>query len=86
MSTKLLVVAQLHVSYSFPFLLFHPLSEIEKKPIPSTVVFFVETGVIWIKGETSISKLQGNWKNIIMIPGSSSELIVNDIKKKKEMR
>ena len=49
MSAKLLVDARLHVSVSFPFLFFsfHSLSEIgKKKPIPSTVIFFVETDVV----------------------------------------
>ena len=59
MSAKFLVDARLHVSVSFPFLFFsfHSLSEIgKKKPIPSTVIFFVETDVVWNKGETSISR------------------------------
>ena len=33
-------------------------------PIPSTVIFFVETGVVRNKGETSIAKLQGNRKKL----------------------
>ena len=44
------------LSLSFLFS-FHPLSEIGKNtPIPSTVIFFVETDVVWNKGETSISR------------------------------
>ena len=31
-------------------------------PITSTVIFLVEAGVVWNKGETSIAKLQGNRK------------------------
>ena len=54
----------------------------KKTPIPSTVIFFVGTGVVCIKGETAIAKLQGNRKKIIAIPGSSSELIGNKIKQK----
>ena len=43
------------LSLSFLFS-FHPLLEIGKNtPIPSTVIFFVETDVVWNKGETSIS-------------------------------
>ena len=44
------------LSLSFLFS-FHPLSEIGKNTlIPSTVIFFVETDVVWNKGETSISR------------------------------
>ena len=87
MSARLLVDARLHVSFSFPFLLFFPFilyRKLEKKktPIPSTVIFFFGRGVVWNKGETAIAKLQGNRKKIIAIPGSSSELIGNKIKQK----
>ena len=60
MSAKLLVDARLHVSFSFPFLFSFPFTlyrKLEKNtPIPSTVIFFVETDVVWNKGETSISR------------------------------
>ena len=50
------------LSFSFIFG-FHPLLEIGKNtPITSTVIFLVEAGVVWNKGETSIVKLQGNRK------------------------
>ena len=50
MSAKLLVDARLHVSFSFPFLFSFPFTlyrKLEKNtPIPSTVIFFVETDVV----------------------------------------
>ena len=48
----------------FPFFSVFLLEIGKNTPIPSTVIFFVETGVVRNKGETSIAKLQGNRKKL----------------------
>ena len=73
MSARLLVDARLHVSFSFPFLFSFPFTlyrKLEKNtPIPSTVIFFVETCVVWNKGETSFATLRGNRQKLSRLQG-----------------
>ena len=67
--------------FSSFFFSFHPLSKIGKNtPSPSTVIFFVETGVVWNKRRDLYREIARESKQIIAIPGSSSELIVSKIK------